>query len=835
MRVWNAGDTLYAADLNANFANPEFVTVEFRNSGNSRLIAYDIGASKLKYSVAGVAVFSVGDTGELGASFTATNSTTLRTLADRAADWVNVRDFGAVLNGTTSDTAAVAATYAATANNGSIFVPSGAWNATAPTFTAGKSVLWRLDKVTNGGGNLNNVVNGDVVEWYPGRKAFWKTVTDVTQPTYATTESQLNFNAAGGTFGGVASNLRSTVTVGTSTNNVFVWGLNSTLSTASVSSNVDSAAQHVATASTITRTAGNASVWGLFSQSIDSTGLSSASSGHMNGIEVDIFANGADDGQTNFGTRQLGQFVYAPYGAGSAPDIHVGLFVGPQGGVVANGRLGNGVQVLGNIYRAAFDASQIVPADSTVAAYRMAPGHVIDFSGNSTGVGSNLNVRTLGYVTADTALSYKKSGTTLWSVSDAGVMTASALATGGTTARTLAAIFADQNNVKSFGAVGDGTTVDLTALTTAPSPVYMPTGVFYTGATITGLPTGRWSAAGGGGQLKTLESGSVVSLGARDFAALKAAPATYTGYTDNNLSFGFNADFSKVLTVQGKYISGAATLQQPATGYVVNPYAGMGYFNMYNTSGWNQATASNDGRTNVAMQYFRLNHGGQGDAKVFYFSTYANGAKAGATQFGANPATGFMGGQVLAGANGVYLQPLGDFNMSDSGFDVAAIGLTMRAMRTNGTGALGVTWTMFRPVSGGTVAIDAFYSASGKSRIGYDLTAMNLVDLTGSASYGAFAVKANMKFFNNATNSDSTGYPAFTVLGTEWYEYDATLGHSFVVGSASVFNANANRVFVANSNTPPATNPTGGGYLYVDAGALKYRGSSGTVTTLAAA
>lgn len=42
-------------------------------------------------------------------------------------------------------------------------------------------------------------------------------------------------------------------------------------------------------------------------------------------------------------------------------------------------------------------------------------------------------------------------------------------------------------------------------------------------------------------------------------------------------------------------------------------------------------------------------------------------------------------------------------------------------------------------------------------------------------------------------------------------------------------------LFVANATTVPTTNPTGGGVLYVESGALKYRGSSGTVTTLGAA
>jgi len=40
--------------------------------------------------------------------------------------------------------------------------------------------------------------------------------------------------------------------------------------------------------------------------------------------------------------------------------------------------------------------------------------------------------------------------------------------------------------------------------------------------------------------------------------------------------------------------------------------------------------------------------------------------------------------------------------------------------------------------------------------------------------------------------------------------------------------------YIANT-TAPGSNPSGGGYLFVESGALKYRGSSGTVTTLGAA
>lgn len=42
-------------------------------------------------------------------------------------------------------------------------------------------------------------------------------------------------------------------------------------------------------------------------------------------------------------------------------------------------------------------------------------------------------------------------------------------------------------------------------------------------------------------------------------------------------------------------------------------------------------------------------------------------------------------------------------------------------------------------------------------------------------------------------------------------------------------------IFVPNATTIPGSSPVGGGYMYVEAGALKYRGSSGTITTIAPA
>lgn len=58
---------------------------------------------------------------------------------------------------------------------------------------------------------------------------------------------------------------------------------------------------------------------------------------------------------------------------------------------------------------------------------------------------------------------------------------------------------------------------------------------------------------------------------------------------------------------------------------------------------------------------------------------------------------------------------------------------------------------------------------------------------------------------------------------------------AFGVGSVAMFLLDSNgNMTIKNSGGAPAT-PTGGGVLYVDSGALKYKGSSGTVTTIAAA
>ena len=82
---------------------------------------------------------------------------------------------------------------------------------------------------------------------------------------------------------------------------------------------------------------------------------------------------------------------------------------------------------------------------------------------------------------------------------------------------------------------------------------------------------------------------------------------------------------------------------------------------------------------------------------------------------------------------------------------------------------------------------------------------------------GAASQTGNLQEWQNSSS---------TVLA----KVDAT--GNFVVGNMAIATSSVATIHISNG-TIPSANPTGGGVLYVEAGALKYRGSSGTVTTIA--
>ena len=83
--------------------------------------------------------------------------------------------------------------------------------------------------------------------------------------------------------------------------------------------------------------------------------------------------------------------------------------------------------------------------------------------------------------------------------------------------------------------------------------------------------------------------------------------------------------------------------------------------------------------------------------------------------------------------------------------------------------------------------------------------------------------------------SFSTGTNNSTLPPVSRLQISSTGNIGFNNGQPGVWGTNADKVIAIGNGTAPTTSPAGMGQLYVEAGALKYRGSSGTVTTIAAA
>jgi hypothetical protein len=75
----------------------------------------------------------------------------------------------------------------------------------------------------------------------------------------------------------------------------------------------------------------------------------------------------------------------------------------------------------------------------------------------------------------------------------------------------------------------------------------------------------------------------------------------------------------------------------------------------------------------------------------------------------------------------------------------------------------------------------------------------------------------------------------FIQLGTSTATTAINGANISLLSSIGSFGNGSAVIFIADAGVVPSTNPLNGGILYVDAGALKYRGSSGTVSTIAPA
>lgn len=131
----------------------------------------------------------------------------------------------------------------------------------------------------------------------------------------------------------------------------------------------------------------------------------------------------------------------------------------------------------------------------------------------------------------------------------------------------------------------------------------------------------------------------------------------------------------------------------------------------------------------------------------------------------------------------------------------------------------------------GTVSVDAQASITARS-----------AGTVGQIIRAAASQTANLQEWQNSSGTVRVAVFSDGGIGTSYIANPTGTGaiqisvnRNVAFGNTGSFGGGALVIGINNATTVPTSNPTGGGILYVEAGALKYRGSSGTITTIAAA
>jgi hypothetical protein len=239
-----------------------------------------------------------------------------------------------------------------------------------------------------------------------------------------------------------------------------------------------------------------------------------------------------------------------------------------------------------------------------------------------------------------------------------------------------------------------------------------------------------------------------------------------------------------------------------------------------------------------------------------FVNNYKNGKGIVVTQQSGVSGASAYGILVNAGpgsAPGVYI-----FQSNVEGSAGAQTGLVLHAYESYGSAQKLMEWRKPNGTSSGTVAgyikssngemvVQAPLTVSGGDlTVAYDGVAggqikgvsglfegsgalFDLYNTAATANQRRFRFSITSRFLILAARND-----AGVSLGAEHMAFEANARNIGLFGTTS-FGGGSQVLAMNNAATVPTTDPAAGGVLYAEGGALKWRGSAGTVTTIAAA
>jgi hypothetical protein len=146
---------------------------------------------------------------------------------------------------------------------------------------------------------------------------------------------------------------------------------------------------------------------------------------------------------------------------------------------------------------------------------------------------------------------------------------------------------------------------------------------------------------------------------------------------------------------------------------------------------------------------------------------------------------------------------------------------------TGGAGGTAIGWSTLMTLN--STGLGLGVTPSERLHV-FSASSPNVLVEGNAGTYARYVSKVGAKTWSAGYRS---GTLQFEIQEDSTTHFVVANGGNVGVGNISAFGTSAVGVIGIANGTAPTTSPAGMGQLYVEAGALKYRGSSGTVTTLA--